>query len=43
LFGTLRAGSVYPAAYEVSDAPDRWSQLLHPLSLGRALAAPRDA
>jgi len=34
LFGTLRDVSFYPAEYAVSDAPDPWSQLLHPLSVG---------
>jgi len=42
-FGTLRSGNAYPAAYAVADAPDPWSQLLYPLSVGRALDAPRDA
>jgi len=43
LFGTLRPGDAYPAAYAVADVPDPWSQLLYPLSVGRALDAPRDA
>ena len=34
MFGTLRAGGTYPAAYAVHDAPDTWSQLLHPLPVG---------
>jgi len=41
LFGTLRTGCSYPAVYAVADAPDRWSQLLHPLSVGRAFGPPR--
>lgn len=41
LFGTLRSVGAYPAAYAVADAPDRWSQLLHPLSVGRRLDPPR--
>lgn len=34
IFGTLRTGSAYPVAYAVADAPDHWSQLLHPLTVG---------
>lgn len=41
LFGTLRTGPAYPAVYAVADAPGRWSQLLHPLSIGRRLDPPR--
>ncbi|MGH6608760.1 MAG: sterol desaturase family protein [Burkholderiaceae bacterium] len=39
LFGTLRSNGVYPASYAVADAPDIWSQLLHPLPIGRSYPA----
>lgn len=42
MFGTLRTGGGYPTAYAVRDAPNTWSQLLHPWSpRGRLTGARR--
>jgi sterol desaturase/sphingolipid hydroxylase (fatty acid hydroxylase superfamily) len=43
LLGTLRKDRSYPVAYAVPDAPDAWSQLVHPLATGRSPDAPRHA
>lgn len=40
MFGTLRTGSAYPASYAVGDAPDTWSQLLHPLPVRGPVVVP---
>ena len=40
MFGTIRTGGAYPAAYAVHDAPDTWSQLLHPLPIPGAPERP---
>ncbi len=41
MFGTLRTDGAYPASYAVRDAPDTWSQLMHPWPVGGALETPR--